>query len=249
MLCPGAAYELSVMVSGEGLAYQWRKNGIPISGATAATYQIAAATSADEGTYDVQISNDCASSISEAATISVSATPVITQQPTASTNLNAGATLTLTVAAEGPTLTYQWQHNGTSIAPPEGTQATLVIANIRTDQQGTYRCVITSACGTTTSQDALVSIVTSVNDEGGEHASGIVVAPHPATDRLNVSITDGSILSNITLTDVSGNVVMTASIADLTSTSISLSAIAPGVYTLTAQTTAGFVKRAVVIQK
>lgn len=249
MLCPGAAYELSVMVSGEGLAYQWRKNGIPISGATAPTYLIGAASSADEGTYDVQISNDCASSISEAATISVSATPVITQQPAASSNLNAGATLTLTVAAEGPTLTYQWQHNGTAIAPPEGTQATLVLANIRTDQQGTYRCVITSACGTATSQDALVSIVTSVNEEGGEHAARLVVAPHPASDRLNVSITDGSVLSNIMLTDVSGNVVMTASIADLTSASISVSAIAPGVYTLTAQTTSGLVKRAVVIQK
>lgn len=39
-----------------GVEFQWRRNGIPIPGATTAGYAIQAATVADEGVYDVQVS-------------------------------------------------------------------------------------------------------------------------------------------------------------------------------------------------
>ena len=250
-LCPGAAYELKIEVSGEGLSYQWRKDGIPISGATTAVYTIAAASASDVGSYDVQISNACASSVSEAAAISVSAAPIITQQPAASTSLNAGATLTLTVAADGPTLTYQWEHNGNTIAPPEGTQAALVVTNIRADQQGTYRCVITSACGNTTSQNALVSVVTGVDEEANLLSTHIVMSPMPAHDLITISARNEENISMITMHNVNGSVVLQQRYTDALASerTINIAAVPAGAYTLTVSTSTGTVTRLIVVQK
>lgn len=48
---------LSVVARGSSLTYQWRKNGVPILGATAATYPLVDVTSALEGSYDVVVSS------------------------------------------------------------------------------------------------------------------------------------------------------------------------------------------------
>ncbi len=48
---------LSVVARGSSLTYQWRKNGVPILGAAAATYALTDVTSALEGSYDVVVSS------------------------------------------------------------------------------------------------------------------------------------------------------------------------------------------------
>lgn len=67
--------------STDSLRYQWRKNGINISGAVNATYKIAASAYADSGTYSVVVSNSTASVTSNNAMLKVTApnqTPVAT---------------------------------------------------------------------------------------------------------------------------------------------------------------------------
>src|SRR5712692_1173492 len=67
------------------LAYQWKKNGVAISGATSASYTTPATTSSDNGAqFTVAISNVAGSVTSGAATLTVSTAPVapsITAQP------------------------------------------------------------------------------------------------------------------------------------------------------------------------
>jgi hypothetical protein len=54
----GGAAIFSVSATGDGLRYQWKKNGVDIAGATAATYTTPAATYVDAGTqYSVVVSD------------------------------------------------------------------------------------------------------------------------------------------------------------------------------------------------
>jgi hypothetical protein len=68
----GDIFMLSVEASGEPKpAFQWRKDGSPISGATASRLTVASATEADAGAYDVVVSNPVGSVTSERANVTV----------------------------------------------------------------------------------------------------------------------------------------------------------------------------------
>src|SRR5262249_56767890 len=80
----------SVVATGTATwTYQWQKNGVAISGATAASYTTPATTSTDNGaTFVVVVSNSKGSVTSAAATLTVNAAavaPSITTQPTSQT--------------------------------------------------------------------------------------------------------------------------------------------------------------------
>jgi hypothetical protein len=120
ILNPGQAGTLTVRATGTApLAYQWKKDGADITGATGATLTLANATSASAGSYTVSITNAYGTVTSNAAAVTFSTSPVpatITEQPVATT-VNAGQPASLTVAAFGSApLTYQWRRNGVDIA-------------------------------------------------------------------------------------------------------------------------------------
>ena len=82
--------------------------------------------------------------------------PQITQQPLSQTVL-AGTTATLSVTAsgEGP-LDYQWGFGGTNLAG--ATNAALTLANVRLNQAGSYRVVVSNAGGVVTSSPATLTV-------------------------------------------------------------------------------------------
>ncbi|NBP25523.1 MAG: hypothetical protein EBU81_13430, partial [Proteobacteria bacterium] len=55
------------------LSYQWRKGGVAISGATAASYTIASVAAADAGSYDVVVANASGAIVSNVAGLTVNA--------------------------------------------------------------------------------------------------------------------------------------------------------------------------------
>jgi hypothetical protein len=67
----GASASFSVVATGAGLAYQWRKNGVTVFGATSSSFTISSVTIADEASYDVVITNAGGSVTSSAATLAV----------------------------------------------------------------------------------------------------------------------------------------------------------------------------------
>ena len=68
----GDAITLTTQAGGRGpLGYQWRKDGAPIAGATAATLTVAGARPADAGSYDVVVTNATAAITSAVAVITV----------------------------------------------------------------------------------------------------------------------------------------------------------------------------------
>lgn len=67
----GVGFSLSVTAVGDGLTYQWRKNGVALSGATDPLYAKPSASSGDVGTYDVVVGNIVGQTSSASAAVAV----------------------------------------------------------------------------------------------------------------------------------------------------------------------------------
>ena len=65
----GEGVTFNVTATGEGLAYQWQHNGTAIPDATEASYTIASASAADNGTYTVTVSNAAGVAATEKVTL------------------------------------------------------------------------------------------------------------------------------------------------------------------------------------
>ena len=73
----GAAFDLEVELQDDnGASFQWRKDGIEIPGASSTTLAISQATSMDEGVYDVLVTKDGDTVISDSASVTVTSSGV-----------------------------------------------------------------------------------------------------------------------------------------------------------------------------
>lgn len=98
---PGTVVSFSVVATGTGpFAYSWRKNGTPIDGADGSSLQLGAVSTANQGSYDVIVSNIVGPVTSTAATLSVN-TPVTIINPPQSAARIVGESVTFTVGVSG----------------------------------------------------------------------------------------------------------------------------------------------------
>jgi hypothetical protein len=144
-LCSGGTVSLAAN-TGTGITYQWRKDGVNISGATSQTYN---ATST--GVYTCLITNSCGSNISNAITVSIGSAPTAAITSAGGNTLlcNPAATIVLS-ANSGTGFTYQWKKDGTNISG-----ATSI--NYTANTIGTYTCVVTNSCGNVTSNSIVIT--------------------------------------------------------------------------------------------
>src|SRR5262249_38222440 len=70
--CEGTEVMLQVVAQGTGtLSYQWRKNGIDVSGATFSALIFNPVYTTDAGSYDVVVADDCGQVTSDVAILTV----------------------------------------------------------------------------------------------------------------------------------------------------------------------------------
>jgi hypothetical protein len=156
-VCEAAPATLTVIATGtEPLAYQWRKEGVDIPGATAASYAIGAAAATDAGSYDVVVTNACGMATSTAATLIVGGAIAITSHP-ASQSACAGEAVTLSVTAVATEpVSYQWRKDGQDLAGM--TAPTLAFSPAGVSDSGSYDVVVTDLCGTLASDAAVLTV-------------------------------------------------------------------------------------------
>lgn len=81
-LTTGGSVKIGIRAIGpEPLTYQWRRNGVPVPGATTNSFEFVNATVADAGSYDVVVTNPFGSALSETSVITVQPPFTIRTQP------------------------------------------------------------------------------------------------------------------------------------------------------------------------
>lgn len=132
--CQGDSLLLSAG-SGTGLTYNWRLNGSPVAGATAATHYAKLG-----GTYTVQVTNagGC-SALSPGLSLTRRPKPQAIITPSGTITACTGATVSLS-ANTGTNLSYEWLRNNVVVAG--ATQAAL-----NTTQGGNFRVKTTNQWG------------------------------------------------------------------------------------------------------
>ena len=143
------------------------KDWSPITGASADVLTIVdASTSMNGYEYRAVFTNAAGSIASDAATLTVSARPVVTEQP-AGTTVEVGETAAFEASATGlPAPTVQWQlstNAGASwSAVSGGTSDRLTVHTTSATEDGDeYRAVFTNSAGSTTSDAVTLTVTTS----------------------------------------------------------------------------------------
>jgi hypothetical protein len=135
---------------------------VNIAGATATTLSFTAQGTDNGNQYRAVFTNSVGSATTTAATLTVTAGPAITQNPTNQT-VNNGQTAAFTAAATGtPTPTVQWQistDGGASFNNIAGATTTTLSFAASTGMNGNeYRAVFTNASGNATTAAAILTV-------------------------------------------------------------------------------------------
>jgi hypothetical protein len=152
----GRTATLSVTAGGTPApTYRWRKNGLPIAGATTATLTFDDVQPADEGSYDVLVANTRNSVFSRAVKLQVivanqlgapspdsaMSLPLTSDASVAVLHRTPGESATLSLPAVNANASHQWKHNGLPITGATGTS--LAIPAVTAAAMGFYSIVET----------------------------------------------------------------------------------------------------------
>lgn len=148
--CSGGSVVLSQNSGTSFSSYQWKRNGILISGETTTS-----TTASIAGSYTLAATNSCGSTgTSNAISVTVNTAPTAGQAAISAggaTTFCSGGSVTLTVATAG--LTYQWNNGGSPISGATS-------QNYSATATGSYNCDVSNSCGTTGSNSISVTVNT-----------------------------------------------------------------------------------------
>ena len=179
----GLKATFSVTASGTApLAYQWKRNGVAISGATSASYATPVTTAADNGMqFSAVVSNNAGTVTSRVAVLIVQApvnsavAPSISAHPISQT-VAAGLKATFSVTASGTApLAYQWQRGGIAIAGATA-PAYATAATTSSDNGAQFRAVVSNSKGSVASSTATLTINSAVAPSISAHPISQTVA-------------------------------------------------------------------------
>ena len=165
-LCEGGDVSFSVVATGTGISYQWRKDGTNLPGKTGTTLDLTAITLADAGNYDVLVYGMCDTIASNPAVLLVypaTRADIIDSDTIVCKESN----VEFNVAASGyGSLIYQWQRfyygswvdMGDDAHISGSTTAALTINMADMPDTGLYRVQVQGGCGSVYSEPVRLDV-------------------------------------------------------------------------------------------
>jgi len=206
--------------------YQWSKTGTGnltdnghFAGTTTSNLTINALVGGDAGTYSCHLSNADGATDIAAITLSITAGPTISVQPT-NQSVPFGSNASFTVVAAGSSLVYRWSQGVTPLSNggriSGATSNVLTISSIIDADAGSYSCLITNAGGSTNSASASLTVVhipvitsnpvSQIASNGstvGFHVGATGVSLNYQWKKNGTSLTNGGDFSGVTTPDLS----------------------------------------------
>jgi photosystem II stability/assembly factor-like uncharacterized protein len=206
--CVGENVTFSISVSGIAPSYQWKKNGINITGANYSSYSIFLVNLLDAGNYSCHIQNPCSNLNSETITLTVNSKPSV---PTITLNGN--------VLHSDATFGNQWYNQNGLINDAIDQDYTVTTA-------GSYYVAVTlSGC----SSDA--SNIIKVVSTGIESVSGnrtLKVYPNPVSNDLVIEMRGNEKSFNFEILNSNGQVLFKGILVE--KTIVQTNNFTPGIY-------------------
>jgi acetyl esterase/lipase len=156
--CVGNSASFSVTAGGTTpLAYQWYGPSGAIASATNSVYSNPSLVNGNAGNYFVIITNLSGAVTSSIVTLTINSLtpPAITNQPVDIT-VAVGSPASLTAAATGDALNYQWYLNDQPIA--NATNATYSLVSAANADAGTYQVIVYNSCQAVASATAVLTV-------------------------------------------------------------------------------------------
>ncbi|MDB6057225.1 MAG: hypothetical protein JWO95_1069 [Verrucomicrobiales bacterium] len=238
----GANVTFSALVSNPtATSFQWRKEGVNISGATGTSYALFNVQPSDAGNYSVFANNAVGGVTSSNALLQIGVAPSFASQPS-SLSVTQGQSATFSASASGTPLNYYWKKNGTLISGQ--TNSSLSFASVVPTNAATYTCQVSNFLGSITSTGAVLTVaypptisiqpVSQTIGVGSNFTVSVTASGNPAVGfqwRTNGTIIDGATAASYTVTGAqtndSGNydVVITNSFGSVTSSVANITVI------------------------
>ena len=151
--CPNTTALFAVNATGTVLQYQWFFGENLLAGKTNASLVLSNVTAANAGAYTIIVSGACGAALTNSAVLTVDDAVEVNTPPTARTAF-VGSNIAFSVGASGTGVTYQWFFNGALL----GTNSTLALNNLATNQAGIYCVIVRGACGSPITNCATLTI-------------------------------------------------------------------------------------------
>lgn len=161
-VCLGSPITFSANQNANGASptYTWYKDDVSRGAQASAGLTIANSQASDAGTYKLFISNTCGAAFSNPIKVGVHQQPEIVSHPQTQTVCE-GVTLNLSGASRNKSgtvsnITYSWMYNGAGFP---GSAASISLTNIEVRNTGAYKLQATNECGTVSSNDGIVTVI------------------------------------------------------------------------------------------
>ncbi len=157
--CENTNAQFIIRTNDQNASYAWRKNGVAIANSNNDILTLTNVTATNAGNYQAFVTSNCGNDSSTVVSLTVNTNTQITTQPTSKTSCG-GIGFTLTTAATGTNLTYQWRLNDVNMINQTNTSLSKVTTTAA--DTGNYTVVVTGTCGTVTSAIAKVSLASPI---------------------------------------------------------------------------------------